>query len=138
MRVCSKRALDVMNTECIRLLKLTKDAVVPVSFTIPRKVCIYALVRANVSSLSFPSFFFCCQSKADFAEELFPPSASAEPALTAAAWFGGETRGPLLSSLDPARRKSEQTAAHARKPQAYTGLACKCRAECVVRICGSV
>ncbi len=63
MRVCSKRALDVMNTECIRLLKLTKDAVVPVSFTIPRKVCIYALVRANVSSLSFPSFFFVVSQK---------------------------------------------------------------------------
>ncbi len=40
--VLPKRALDVMNTECIRLLKLTKDAVVPVSFTIPRKVIVCA------------------------------------------------------------------------------------------------
>jgi hypothetical protein len=33
-----KRGLDVMNTEVIRLLKLTSNAIVPVSFQVPRKV----------------------------------------------------------------------------------------------------
>lgn len=36
--VLPKRALDVMSAEVIRLLKLTKDSIIPVSFQVPRKV----------------------------------------------------------------------------------------------------
>lgn len=36
--VVPKRACDLMNTEIIRVLKLTANAIVPVSYSVPRKV----------------------------------------------------------------------------------------------------
>jgi len=72
-----KRACDLMNTEIVRLLKLTSNAVVPVSFSIPRK------------------------TKSEFQEDLYPPTPSTEPSLTAQEWFSGETRPPKLVQLKP-------------------------------------
>ncbi|KAL6066912.1 Coronin-7 [Balamuthia mandrillaris] len=77
-----KRALDVMECEVDRLLRLTPSDIVPVTFEVPRK------------------------SHRTFADDLFPKTASTEPALTAEAWFGGETSKPKLMSLDPMYRRS--------------------------------
>lgn len=72
-----KRALDVMEVEVTRVLRLTAQAISPVSFTVPRK------------------------SKSKFADDLFPNTAGPVAALSSEQWFGGETKGPLLVSLDP-------------------------------------
>eukprot|EP00026_Physarum_polycephalum_P002001 Phypoly_transcript_02005.p1 GENE.Phypoly_transcript_02005~~Phypoly_transcript_02005.p1 ORF type:complete len:941 (-),score=244.83 Phypoly_transcript_02005:204-2969(-) len=72
-----KRALDVMEVEVARVLRLTAQALAPASFTVPRK------------------------SKSKFADDLFPNTPGPVAALSAAEWFGGETKAPLLVSLDP-------------------------------------
>ena len=72
-----KRALDVMEVEVARVLRLTATAISPASFTVPRK------------------------SKSKFADDLFPNTAGPEAALSSGQWFGGETKGPLLVSVDP-------------------------------------
>lgn len=81
-----KLALDVMQLEVARLLKLTSNAVVPVSFTVPRK------------------------SKRTFAQDLFPDTAGPEAALTAAQWFAGTDAPPRTVSLDPERVAAAQEA----------------------------
>lgn len=72
-----KRALDVMEVEVARVLRLTAAALAPASFTVPRK------------------------SKSKFADDLFPNTPGPVAALSSSQWFGGETKGPLLVSLDP-------------------------------------
>ena len=52
-----KRAVDLMNTEVVRVLKLTANAVAPVTFTVPRKL------------------------KSEFQEDLYPPTKSPESLL---------------------------------------------------------
>eukprot|EP01087_Luapelamoeba_hula_P012555 TRINITY_DN3504_c1_g1_i2.p1 TRINITY_DN3504_c1_g1~~TRINITY_DN3504_c1_g1_i2.p1 ORF type:complete len:959 (+),score=181.75 TRINITY_DN3504_c1_g1_i2:34-2910(+) len=75
-----KRGLDVMEGEVDRVLKLCENEIVPVPFIVPRK------------------------SRREFAEDVFPPTAGTVPALSADEWLSGETRRPVLQSLDPARR----------------------------------
>jgi len=72
-----KRNLDMMNTEVLRLVRLTGNAAVPVTYTVPRK------------------------SKAEFQEDLYPPSLSTEPAQTSSEWFSGQTLPPKLVQLKP-------------------------------------
>jgi hypothetical protein len=72
-----KRALNVMDCEINRMLKLTANAVAPVSFSVPRK------------------------SKVNFAVDLFPHTAGPVPALSGADWLSGATSDPVLISLDP-------------------------------------
>lgn len=72
-----KRALDVMEVEVARVLRLTAQALAPASFTVPRK------------------------SKSKFADDLFPNTPGPVAALSSSQWFGGETKAPLLVSLDP-------------------------------------
>jgi coronin-7 len=72
-----KRALDVMEVEVARVLRLTAQGIAPVSFTVPRK------------------------SKSKFADDLFPNTAGPVAALSSQEWFSGETKTPLLVSLDP-------------------------------------
>jgi len=72
-----KRALHVMGAEVMRLLKVTKNAVMPIGFKVPRK------------------------SYADFHEELFPDTAGPDAAQTFAEWLGGQNKDPKLVSLKP-------------------------------------
>eukprot|EP01133_Synstelium_polycarpum_P012900 gene12900-15153_t len=75
-----KRALDVMEVEIDRLLKLTANNIIPITYTLSRK------------------------SKSSFADELFPHTPSTTAALSSAEWIAGETNEPILMSLDPACR----------------------------------
>lgn len=70
--VLPKRACDLMNTEIARVFKLTGNAVVPVSFSVPRKVS--ATSSTLILSIN-------AQTKSEFQEDLYPPTPSTEPAL---------------------------------------------------------
>jgi len=72
-----KRSLDLMNTEVLRLVRLTPNSIAPVTYTVPRK------------------------SKAEFQEDLYPQSPSTDAALTASAWLSGENSAPKLVQLKP-------------------------------------
>ncbi|RKO98967.1 hypothetical protein CXG81DRAFT_15211 [Caulochytrium protostelioides] len=70
-----KRAVDVSNVEVARAYKVTPTMVEPISFRVPRK------------SDAFQS-------------DLYPDTLGDEPALTADAFFAGETATPHLISLE--------------------------------------
>lgn len=73
-----KRGLDIMKCETARLLKVTNEAgIQPLSFVVPRK------------------------SDA-FQPDIFPETASGNPAHTAEEWWGGSSKSPELVSLNPA------------------------------------
>jgi WD40 repeat protein len=71
-----KTALDLSSCEIARLLKLTANAVEPVSFTVPRK-----------SDM--------------FQDDLYPPTYAGEPTLNADQWFGGSNAQPKTITLSP-------------------------------------
>eukprot|EP01084_Bolivina_argentea_P179503 310175_1 len=79
-----KRALDVMKCEVQRFFKLTKNAVIPISFIVPRKA-----------------------GKDVFQKDIYPPCASPTAAQTANGWMGGNNVNPIIMSLNPADRKYE-------------------------------
>eukprot|EP00484_Ammonia_sp_Unknown_P019886 CAMPEP_0197026456 /NCGR_PEP_ID=MMETSP1384-20130603/6533_1 /TAXON_ID=29189 /ORGANISM="Ammonia sp." /LENGTH=460 /DNA_ID=CAMNT_0042455121 /DNA_START=158 /DNA_END=1540 /DNA_ORIENTATION=+ len=77
-----KRGLDVMKCEVQRFLKLTKEAIIPISFVVPRK------------------------SGGDvFQEDIFPPCVSGKPGLSADEWSAGNNADPPTMSMDPDDRK---------------------------------
>jgi coronin-7 len=77
-----KRAVRVMQCEVDRCFAVKKDAIVPITYTVPR-----------ATKRSF-----------DDIAELFPPSRGAAPSIDAAAWLGGATAPPVAKvSLDPAK-----------------------------------
>lgn len=77
MCMIPKRGNDIMHNETARLMKLTNNqGVQPLQFTVPRK------------------------SDA-FQDDIFPDSASSEPAHTADEWLGGSSKGPVKMSLNP-------------------------------------
>uniref|UniRef100_A0A8C9HL65 Coronin n=1 Tax=Piliocolobus tephrosceles TaxID=591936 RepID=A0A8C9HL65_9PRIM len=69
-----KRGLEVNKCEIARFYKLHERRCEPIAMTVPRK-----------SDL--------------FQEDLYPPTAGPDPALTAEEWLGGRDAGPLLISL---------------------------------------
>jgi len=71
-----KRTCNVMKVEVARCLKLTKDAVLPMSFFIPRK------------------------SEA-FQDDLFPEDYAGVAAHDVSDWFAGADKPPVTMSLDP-------------------------------------
>ncbi|KAG0229697.1 Coronin-like protein crn1 [Actinomortierella wolfii] len=75
MAFMPKRALNVNECEVMRAYKVSNSMVEPISFTVPRK-------------------------SDSFQADLFPDCLSDEPALTADAWFSGETADPKLLSLE--------------------------------------
>lgn len=78
-----KRGLDIMKCESARLLKVTNNSgIQPLSFYVPRK------------SDAFQS-------------DIFPSTASTEPAHTAEEWWSGSSKGPVLESLNPAIKTSQ-------------------------------
>ncbi|KAF9922096.1 Coronin-like protein crn1 [Linnemannia zychae] len=70
-----KRGLNVNECEIARAYKVSNGIVEPISFTVPRK-------------------------SDQFQSDLFPDCVGDEPALTADAWFAGETADPKLVSLE--------------------------------------
>jgi coronin-1B/1C/6 len=62
-----KKSLDLQSCEIARLLKVTGTAIEPISFFVPRKSDI-------------------------FQDDLYPPTFSGEPTLTAREWFDGKKR----------------------------------------------
>ncbi|KAG0083321.1 Coronin-like protein crn1 [Podila epicladia] len=70
-----KRALNVNECEIARAYKVSNGSVEPISFTVPRK-------------------------SDSFQADLFPDCVGDEAALSADAWFGGETANPKLISLE--------------------------------------
>jgi coronin-1B/1C/6 len=80
-----KRALNVGEHEVTRFYKTVHDTMIePISFYVPR--------RADT-----------------FQSDIYPPTAAAEPALTAAEWFSGKNSGPKMMSLEAVfeRREAE-------------------------------
>jgi len=71
-----KVSMDLATCEIARLLKLTGNAIEPISFTVPRKGDI-------------------------FQDDLYPPTAGGEPALSADKWLSGSNSGPKMTSLAP-------------------------------------
>ncbi|XP_012515715.1 PREDICTED: coronin-1A [Propithecus coquereli] len=69
-----KRGLEVNKCEIARFYKLHERRCEPIAMTVPRK-----------SDL--------------FQEDLYPPTAGPDPAMTAEEWLGGRDAGPLLISL---------------------------------------
>jgi len=76
MGMVPKLGVDVSICEINKLLKLTANTIEPISFQVPRKSDI-------------------------FQDDLYPPTNSFEPALTADEWFGGKTGTPKTVSLAP-------------------------------------
>ncbi|XP_065070951.1 coronin-7-like [Rhopilema esculentum] len=72
-----KRALHLMEAEVNRLMQLTKNAIIPISFVVPRR------------------------SYLDFHAELYPDTASGVPSMTAEQWFAGANHPVSLVKLDP-------------------------------------
>jgi len=70
-----KRGVDVSVNEVVRLFKVTPDTVFSLSFRVPRK-------------------------QTSFAEDIFVPCSSDEPALNAEQWIGGENSMPRTLSLE--------------------------------------
>jgi len=71
-----KTAVDTSICEISRLLKLTASAIEPISFTVPRK-------------------------SDQFQDDLYPPTFSGEPSLTAEQWIGGQSATPKQVQLSP-------------------------------------
>lgn len=86
MAMVPKYGLNVMACETSRLLKLTSNSVEPLSYHVPRK------------------------SDA-FQDDIYPDTASMEPAHTADEWLAGSNLPPKLMSLNPAIRRSGGAAA---------------------------
>lgn len=76
--VMPKRGLDVSACEIFRFYKLitTKSLIEPVSMIVPRR-------------------------SESYQEDIYPPTAGAQPSLTAQEWLSGMDKGPVLVSLRP-------------------------------------
>ncbi|KAI3639526.1 hypothetical protein MIR68_002220 [Amoeboaphelidium protococcarum] len=70
-----KRALNINECEISRVYKVHPDRVEPISFKVPRK-------------------------SDQFQADIFPPTASDKPTLSADEWFGGKNGKPTLVSLE--------------------------------------
>jgi len=80
-----KRALDTTKCEVARYLKLTKDALIPLSFCVPRKT------GADI-----------------FQEDLFPDCFAGVPSLTPEEYVEGKNVAKVTMSMDPAKRDDVQ------------------------------
>ncbi|XP_060055098.1 coronin-2A isoform X3 [Erinaceus europaeus] len=76
--VMPKRGLDVSSCEIFRFYKLitTKCLIEPVSMIVPRR-------------------------SESYQEDIYPPTAGAQPSMTAQEWLSGMNKGPVLVSLRP-------------------------------------
>ncbi|XP_008571255.1 PREDICTED: coronin-2A, partial [Galeopterus variegatus] len=76
--VMPKRGLDVSSCEIFRFYKLitTKSLIEPISMIVPRR-------------------------SESYQEDIYPPTAGAQPSMMAQEWLSGMNRGPVLVSLRP-------------------------------------
>jgi coronin-7 len=82
-----KQANSLMACEVLRVLKLTENAVQPISFTVPRK------------------------EKLQFHGDLFPPTTDGAPAsMSAGEWLGGANAPPAVVPLSPSAAKGAAAA----------------------------
>merc|ERR1712244_206221 len=80
----AKRACDVWKCEVNRFFKLTKNALIPISFIVPRK------------------------SGADvFQEDIYPDCYAGKPALSADEWLQGNNKEPITCSMDPEKASND-------------------------------
>ncbi|KAI9011899.1 hypothetical protein CLU79DRAFT_848786 [Phycomyces nitens] len=78
-----KQSLNVMHAEVARVLAVTENAVLPISFEIPRKQYL------------------------DFHEELFPDTKGNLPALSGSEWIDGKNAQVAKVSLDPSKHTTK-------------------------------
>lgn len=78
-----KRALDILDCEIVRIMKVCKDFVQPISFKVPRK-----------SDL--------------FQDDIFPDTYAGIPSLTSEQWFSGENAEPQLVNLEPSENQERK------------------------------
>ncbi|XP_061604705.1 coronin-7-like isoform X1 [Phyllopteryx taeniolatus] len=76
-----KRALDVMSCEVMRVLQLTDNCIVPISYQVPRK-----------------------NSGHDFHADLYPDTEGVSPAVSADEWWQGANKQVQKVSLHPDKR----------------------------------
>jgi len=87
MCMLPKRSVNVTDCEIVRMMKVTVNAVEPISMQVPRKSDI-------------------------FQDDIFPDCFAGEPALTSAEWQSGKTADPKSRSMAPgfvAKPKTEAT-----------------------------
>ncbi|KAK2833452.1 hypothetical protein Q5P01_017341 [Channa striata] len=76
-----KLALDVMSCEVMRVLQLTDNCIVPISYQVPRK-----------------------HSGQEFHEDLYPDTVGTTPAMSAEEWWNGGNKQVEKVSLNPDKR----------------------------------
>jgi len=80
----AKRACVTSKCEVNRFFKLTKNAIIPISFIVPRK------------------------SGADvFQEDIYPDVAAGKPALSAEEWLAGANKPQVMKSMDPEKQSAD-------------------------------
>jgi coronin-1B/1C/6 len=90
-----KTSVDVSSCEVASILKVTNDTVEPIHFCVPRK-----------SEM--------------FQDDIYPPTPGPDPALSAAEWLSGQTKEPILISLEGgfvAREKPEFAPSEVKKEE---------------------
>jgi len=94
-----KRGVDFMKHETARILKVTNNAGIhPLCFTVPRK------------------------SDA-FQDDIFPPTAAAQPAHSCTEWLQGSSKEPVKMSLNPADKTSNGATNGHQKKKAFKSVA---------------
>ncbi|XP_069961445.1 coronin-7 isoform X6 [Cherax quadricarinatus] len=83
-----KRGLDVMNGEVNRVLQLTSNAIIPITYQVPRK------------------------TYREFHSDIFPETHGYEPSTTISQWLGGANVSVKTISLDPAKRPTPKFQIH--------------------------
>jgi len=83
-----KKGLDTSRCEVMRYMKLTKNAVIPISFMVPRKT------GAEI-----------------FQADIFPDCKAGLPSMTADEYLKGENKDPITMSMDPEKRTDESSGA---------------------------
>eukprot|EP00062_Callorhinchus_milii_P009059 gi/632952444/ref/XP_007891855.1/ PREDICTED: coronin-7 isoform X2 [Callorhinchus milii] len=78
-----KLILDVMACEVLRVLQLTENCIIPVTYTVPRK------------------------SQKEFHEDLFPDTVGAIPAMAAQDWWSGSNKEVPKVCLNPGKRTNQ-------------------------------
>ncbi|XP_012694253.2 coronin-7 isoform X1 [Clupea harengus] len=87
-----KLALDVGSCEVMRVLQLTENFIVPISYHVPRK------------------------AGQDFHADLYPDTMGQTAAMTAGEWWGGENKQVEKVSLHPDKRPKSSTKTASRQP----------------------
>lgn len=83
-----KRGLEVMNGEVNRLLQLTSNAIIPITYQVPRK------------------------TYREFHADIFPDTSGYDPSTTISQWLGGSSNPVKKISLDPTKRPTAKFQIH--------------------------